>query len=170
MAATHPEPLALLERISALEAQVAALRAAEHERANRVVIVAFSGELDPLLAAMNIATGSAAMGMEVDVFFGFWAVGLLRDGGVRRARLSRYDLFGLGRALLRRRMRRLGQPGLPELVGMARQLGVRFAVCEASLGMFGLRLEDLTAYPGLSACGVSAFMELAARSQTTLFI
>lgn len=177
-------PLGLHERIAALESSLAEVRAEKRRQSNSLSIVAFSGDLDRLLAAMNVATGSAAMGMDVHVFFAFWAVGALRSERKARrgllgfltsrgpggAALSRYHLGGLGAFFLARRMKKLGQPGLPELIAMARESGVRFSVCEASMGMLGIALEDLEHYPGLSACGVTSFMESASQSQTTLFI
>ncbi|MBK7579567.1 MAG: DsrE/DsrF/DrsH-like family protein [Myxococcales bacterium] len=181
-------PQVVLDRITCLENELAALKQAERECSNRLSLVAFSGELDPLLAAMNLATGSASMGMEVDVFFSFWAVGALRAGAQRERSLiervlglflprgagaipmSRFNFGGVGTAMVRRRMKKLGQPGLPELIAMAKELGVTFHVCEASLGMFGMTMADLADYPGLAACGVAGFMERASRSRTTLFI
>ncbi|MBU4605564.1 MAG: DsrE/DsrF/DrsH-like family protein, partial [Proteobacteria bacterium] len=38
---------------------------------NKLSMVVFSGDLDKLLAAMIIATGAAAMGMKVVMFFTF---------------------------------------------------------------------------------------------------
>ncbi len=177
-------PLGLHERIAALEAALAEARVEKRRQSNCLSIVAFSGDLDRLLAAMNVATGSAAMGMDVHVFFAFWAVGALRSErrasrgpfgfltakGPRSAALSRFHLGGLGALVLARRMKKLGQPALDELIEMARESGVRFSVCEASLGMLGLEMGDLEDYPGLSACGVTSFMESASQSQTTLFI
>ena len=46
---------------------------------NKLSMVVFSGELDKHLAAMIIATGSAAMGMKVVMFFTFWGTAALRD-------------------------------------------------------------------------------------------
>ncbi|TFH42445.1 MAG: hypothetical protein E4G96_03435, partial [Chrysiogenales bacterium] len=41
-------------------------------RKNKLSMVVFSGDMDKLLAAFIIATGAAAMGMEVVMFFTFW--------------------------------------------------------------------------------------------------
>ncbi len=39
---------------------------------NKLTMVVMSGDLDKHLAAMIIATGAAAMGMKVVLFFTFW--------------------------------------------------------------------------------------------------
>jgi hypothetical protein len=46
---------------------------------NKLSMVVFSGDLDKVLAAFVIATGAAAMGLEVVMFFTFWATPVLRD-------------------------------------------------------------------------------------------
>ena len=46
---------------------------------NKMSMVVFSGELDKQLAAMIIATGAAAMGMKVVMFFTFWGTAALRN-------------------------------------------------------------------------------------------
>src|SRR5262249_54686968 len=68
---------ALQRRVAELEARLAALEAAQKDtRAdlpdNRVSLIIFSGDLDKVLAGFVIATGAAAVGMEVSMFFTFW--------------------------------------------------------------------------------------------------
>ena len=60
-----------------LKAQVDALSKQTAE--NKLSMVVFSGDLDKVLAAFVIATGSVAMGMEVVMFFTFWGTPVLRD-------------------------------------------------------------------------------------------
>ena len=61
------------------------------ERKNKLSMVVFSGDLDKLLAAFIIATGALAMGMEVVMFFTFWATPSLRD---TKKKGKGKDLFG----------------------------------------------------------------------------
>ncbi|MCS7311082.1 MAG: DsrE/DsrF/DrsH-like family protein, partial [Armatimonadetes bacterium] len=67
---------AMEERIRQLEARVAELESRVPE--DRVSIVVFSGELDRVLAAFVIATGAAALGQNVSMFFTFWGLNALR--------------------------------------------------------------------------------------------
>ena len=53
-------------------------------------IVAFSGDLDKLLAVFVIATGAAASGMEVSVFTTFWGTSVMRK---LRTRSSKKGFF-----------------------------------------------------------------------------
>ncbi|NIN01810.1 MAG: NADH dehydrogenase FAD-containing subunit, partial [candidate division Zixibacteria bacterium] len=55
------------KQIAELKAQLEALSEATPE--NKISMIVFSGDLDKALAAFIIATGAAAMGMEVVMFF-----------------------------------------------------------------------------------------------------
>ena len=82
---------ALDARLRAFDAELAELRArvAELQTASALVpkaqgqedklsLIVFSGTLDRLIAAFVLATGAAAMGMQVSMFFTFWATAGLR--------------------------------------------------------------------------------------------
>lgn len=58
---------------------------------NKLSLIVFSGDLDKLLASFIIATGAVAMGMEVVMFFTFWATPALRD---KRKKAKGKNFFG----------------------------------------------------------------------------
>jgi len=62
----------------------AALAELREAKPDRVTIVLLSGDLDKAMAAFIIATGAAAMGMQVTVFFTFWGLNTIRKKGVQR--------------------------------------------------------------------------------------
>ena len=68
---------ALEAQVQQLQAQVDALRTQLPD--NRLSMVIFSGDLDRVLAAFVIASGAAASGMEVSMFFTFWGLTALRQ-------------------------------------------------------------------------------------------
>src|SRR5690606_32274360 len=53
-------------------------------RENLCSILIIKNDFESLMAAMMVATTSAAQGMEVNVFFSFWGVNLLRGDRPRR--------------------------------------------------------------------------------------
>ncbi|MGB2725739.1 MAG: DsrE/DsrF/DrsH-like family protein, partial [Nitrospira sp.] len=59
----------------------AALAELREAKPDRVTIVLLSGDLDKAMAAFIIATGAAAMGMQVTVFFTFWGLNTIRKKG-----------------------------------------------------------------------------------------
>jgi peroxiredoxin family protein len=157
---------------------------------NSLNLLVFEGTRDRLLAAFVMATGAAACGMKVTMFFTFWGTAALRKERVARqqkswieralgwmlpssfrsTKLSQLDMCGLGRLLISREMRKKNIADLPELLKVAADLGVTIRVCEMSMKLMGIHREELLDYPGLEFCGVASFVEDAATANTTLFI
>ena len=176
----------LYQRIELLEQQQRDNDAAQ----NRLNLVVFGAHRDQLLAAFVIATGAAACGMEVTMFFTFWATPALRKGGrqfgrkswiewafgwmlpssLHKTKLSQMQMLGIGRKLMTDEMKKKNIADLDELRQMAADLGVSIRVCEMSMNLMGIRREELMDYPDLDFCGVASFVENTASANTTLFI
>ena len=176
----------LAEARGEIDHELAALR--ERTVDDRAAIVLFSGDLDKAIAAFVIATGAAAAGLETTVFFTFWGLSVLKRkdaAAVQRGlkermfalmtprssetlRTSKLSFLGLGGSMLRSMMRDKGIASLEELMGLARELGVRFMACTMSMDAMGLSRAELV--DGLEYGGVGAYMGEAARARVTLFI
>src|SRR5262245_32325567 len=52
------------------------------QSSNRASLFVFSGDLDRLQVAFIIATGAAAMGQEVSMFFSFWGLSALKKQSI----------------------------------------------------------------------------------------
>lgn len=154
---------------------------------NRVTMVVFSGDLDKVIASMVIATGAAAMGMQVSMFFTFWGLNVLRRGrklkgkstltramalltpaGIRRLGVSKFHMAGAGPHVLRRMMKAKGVASPEELFALARDSGVRMIACSTSMDVLGFDRDELV--DGIEAGGVAAYLGDAADSRVTLFI
>src|SRR4030042_5342268 len=156
---------------------------------DKATIVVFSGELDKALAAFNIATTAAAMGMEVTMFFTFWGLsvvtreksaggdrktlqkmmGMMNKGGARRLKLSRMNMMGGGKAAMKQLMKEYHMPSLEEMIPMAKELGVRFLACTTSMALMGLAEDDFI--PEVDEfVGAATYVEEAADSKINLFI
>jgi peroxiredoxin family protein len=157
---------------------------------NKLSMVVFSGDLDKLLASMIIATGAAAMGMKVVMFFTFWGTAALRDAkkkaggkdfmskmfgwmlpkGRNALKLSKMHMAGMGTAMLKGLMKKKNAPSLDQLFEIAAQLGVKINVCEMSMDLMGFKREELIDYPGMEFVGVATFLGHAKKSANQLFI
>ena len=176
---------ALQQQVQQLQAQVDALRSQAPD--NRLSMVVFSGDLDRVLAAFVIASGAAASGMEVSMFFTFWGLTALRQKresrdktlfqklmgwmtpvGIRGLGVSKMNFGGIGAKMLRTMMRQQGVPQPEEMAQMARELGVRLVACQMSMDVMGIRKEELI--EGVEVGGVATFLGDATRSKATLFI
>jgi len=176
---------ALEERLAQLEAQMQQVR--EELPENRVSIIVFSGDLDKVLPAFIIATGAAAMGMQVSLFFTFWGLNALKKRrdlsgkgfleklfalmtpvGTEGLGVSKMNFFGIGAKLLRTLMKRKQVASLEELAQMAREMGVRIIACQMSMDVLGITKDEL--WDGIEVGGVATFLADATKSKITLFI
>jgi len=166
--------------------QIAAVREGTVDQ--RAAIVLFSGDLDKALAALVIATGAAAAGLETTIFFTFWGLSVLKRKGAEagakgvKERMfalmtprsseglgtSKLNFAGLGSRMLRAMMKDKNIASLEELIEVARDLGVRFMACTMSMDAMGVTREELLG--GIEYGGVAAYMADAVRSRVTLFI
>lgn len=180
-------PTSLDGRLRTLENQVQSLRA--NAPTDTMCIVVHGGDLEHLCAAFVMANSAAAMGTEVKLFFAFWAAAALRDPnkksnkswrdrlmgwmlptGASAAPLSRMNMGGLGTRMMRRRMKQRGGQDLAGMLQTAREVGVRIDVCQMSLDLLGIQIEELVDYPGLRACGASTFLAESMSARLTLFV
>ncbi len=138
--------------------------------AQRTTIVVQSGDMDKLYSALIIANGSLAMGMEASLYFTFWGLERLKKGGLDKGPLSRMHMLGLGKWMVRRRMRRAKVAELERLITDYRALGGRIIACDMTMEIMGIRKEDLRE-EWIDAYGaVGSYLQDARESQVTLFI
>ena len=138
--------------------------------AQRTTIVVQSGDMDKLYSALIIANGSLAMGMEASLYFTFWGLERLRKGGLDKGPLSRMHMLGLGKWMVRQRMRRAKVAELERLITDYRALGGRIIACDMTMEIMGIRKEDLRE-EWIDAYGaVGSYLQDARESQVTLFI
>ncbi|HHW03185.1 MAG TPA: hypothetical protein GXX35_10310 [Thermoanaerobacterales bacterium] len=156
--------------------------------ANKKTIIVFSGDLDKAMAAFIIATGAAAMGDEVTMFFTFWGLNILRKAkkvqvkkdflermfgfmmprGPEKLGLSKMNFGGLGAKMMRYIMKRKNVNTLTELMENARALGVRIIACTMSMDVMGIKKEELI--DGIDYAGVATYLGEADEANVNLFI
>ena len=176
---------ALEEKLRDLEKRLAHVEGKVAD--DRVALVVFSGDLDRVLAAFIIATGAAAMGQQVSMFFTFWGLSVLKNdkqfsgktlpqkmmalmspGSSKSLPVSQMNYFGAGAKMLRSMMKEKNVNSLEEMISLARDLGVRMIACEMSRDLLGIKPSELV--PGLECGGVASFLADSLKSRTSLFI
>jgi peroxiredoxin family protein len=167
----------------------ATLAELQESKPDRVTIVVLSGDFDRVMAAFIIATGAAAMGMQVTIFFTFWGLnairkkgatssakdwlrrmfGALNKGGAETLPLSRFHFGGLGTKMMQTVMKQNRMPGVPELMETALDLGVRFIACTTTMGLMGITKDTLI--DGVDQfAGVTTYLAEAKQGSVNLFI
>jgi len=138
--------------------------------AERTTIVIQSGDMDRLYSSLIIANGALAMGMEVSLYFTFWGLERLKQDGLERGALSRLNLLGIGRWMIRRRMARAGVTSLEHLLADFRELGGKIIACEMTMEIMGLKRQDLREDLIDEYGAVGTYIRDARESSITLFI
>lgn len=159
----------------------------DEERKKKASMVVFSGDMDKLFGAFVIATGAAASGMDVTMFFTFWGfralkknvttgkgllgkmMGLIERGDIKKANPSKYGFMGMGRWMFKKMMKSKNVASLTELRQIALDLGVKMYACQMSMDVMEIDRKDLI--DGITDyVGAGFFVEQAQNSDFTMFI
>jgi peroxiredoxin family protein len=136
----------------------------------KTTIIVHSGELDKMYSALIVGCGSLSMGMEVSLYFTFWGLQRLKKGGLDKGPLSKMNMLGLGRWMVRRRMRAAGVEDLHKLMADFRELGGKVIACEMTMEVMGISRSDLREDLIDEYGAVGTYVNEAKGSQITLFI
>lgn len=151
-------------------------------------IVVFSGDLDKAIAAFIIANGAAAMGRDVNMFFTFWGLNILRKAqrnkvrknlvekmfgfmmprGSKKLGLSKMNMMGMGPLMIRKVMAHKNISSLEELIETAQRNGVKITACTMSMDVMGIKQEELI--DGIEKGGVASMLASAEISDMSMFI
>jgi len=154
----------------------------------KLSIIGFSGDFDKLTAVFTLATGAAAIGYEVNIFFTFWGLDAIKVkqgrspvgkgflpkvfgvfmGGLKSAPVSRLNFLGLSPKIFRYLMRKNNVATLEELVEAAKELNVNIYACEMAMHILGIQKSDLI-HEVKDVLGVPTFLQISEGGQT-LFI
>ena len=148
-------------------------------------MVVFSGEMDKVLASMIIASGAAAMGKDVTIFFTFWGLSALKKQRIKKSGLAKmFDLMlpkgaaslpissmnmgGLGNKMIKHVMKQKNVESLPKMIEQANQLGVKFVACTMSMDIMGIEPAEL--YDFVEYGGVATYLGDSESANLNLFI
>jgi peroxiredoxin family protein len=157
--------------------------------ANKVTIIACSGDLDKAYPILILASTAAASGKDVTIFFSFWGLFIIKKndgkiigkdwmtkmlswmhrGGSERLKLSQYRMGGMGTWMMNQVFRKNRVAKLSELLAMCQELGVRMIPCQMTMDAFGMTMDDLVA--GVDQpVGAATALEYASESGINWFI
>jgi peroxiredoxin family protein len=153
---------------------------------NTVAIIASKGTLDMAYPPLILATAAAAMGMEVEIFFTFYGLNIIKRGGAEHLQVAPIanpampvpmpNILGMlpGMTPLATWMMksqffaRNNVATIPELLQQCKDLGVKFIACQMTMDVMGIKREDLI--DEVEIGGAATFLNFAAEAHTTLFV
>jgi len=158
------------------------------EEDHKLVVFAWSGDLDKVWPTLILATTAAAMGWSVTVFFTFWGLfplvrndvrmtgenwmqrmmSMINRGGTEHLKLSKMNFVGAGPLMMKKLARENKVASPQELLEAARDMGVHLIPCQMTMDLLGLKVEDLVDGLEQPAGATTALLE--ADGATTLFI
>ncbi|MGD1061573.1 MAG: DsrE/DsrF/DrsH-like family protein [Methanomassiliicoccales archaeon] len=154
----------------------------------KLTLVLFSDDLDRAVAAFVIASRAAVEGWQVNVFFSFWGLAVIRDpnkrvekGGAAELfnsrlplgaddlKLSHLEATGMGTREFKERMEEKKVQSVKEMMREAKEFGVRFAACALPMELLGFGKEEFVDEVN-EVCSVNDYLESAKDSDLNLFI
>ena len=136
----------------------------------KAAIIVHSGDMDKIYSALILGNGALAMGMEVSLFFTFWGLQRLKKGGLEKGPLSKMNMFGLGKLMIKRKMKQSKVASLEKLMQDFKELGGKILACDMTMDIMGVKREDLRDDLISDYCGVGTYMDEAKDAAVTLFI
>ena len=155
------------------------------ERARRLALVASNGTLDGAYPPLILAATAASLGWEVGIFFTFYGLDILHRKKHRKLKVPSLgnpampvpvpNLLGalpgmtaVATAMMRRWMKNAGLPDVATFLDMARESGVRLYACSTTMGVMGVKADDLV--DGATIAGAAAFLDFAAGADVSMFV
>ena len=138
--------------------------------AEKITIIIHSGDMDKIYSALIIANGALSMGMEASLYFTFWGLQRLEKGGLDKGPLSKMNLMGLGKWMMKKRMDKANVSSLERLLKDFKELGGKIIACDMTMEIMGIKKEDLRE-DLITECGaVGTYIQEARESSVNLFI
>jgi peroxiredoxin family protein len=153
---------------------------------NRVAIIASKGTLDMAYPPLILAAGAAAMGEDVEIFFTFYGLDIIKQGGAEHLKVAPIanpampvpmpNVIGMLPGMTpmatwmmkHRFFARNHVATIPELIQQCQDLGVKFIACQMTMDVMGIKAKDLI--EGVEIGGAATFLDYAAEAHTTLFV
>jgi peroxiredoxin family protein len=140
------------------------------ETDEQTTIILHSGDMDKLYSALIVGNGALAMGMEASIYFTFWGLQRLQKGGLEKGPLSKMHFLGLGKWMVKQRMKKANVASLEKLFQDFKELGGKIIACEMTMEIMGIRREDLREDLIDEYGAVGSYIQEARHSKVTLFI
>jgi peroxiredoxin family protein len=136
----------------------------------KTTIIVHSGDMDKIYSALIVANGALSMGMEASLYFTFWGLERLKKGGLEKGPLSKMHFLGLGKWMIKSRMKKANVASLERLLNDFKDLGGKIIACEMTMEIMGVGKENLRQDLIDDYGAVGTYIQEARDSEITLFI
>ena len=144
----------------------------------RMALIASKGALDMAYPPLILASTAAALDYEVQVFFTFYGLTLLRKdlSDVRISPLANpampmplpMPVLVSATTMMKQKLKKHGVASLEELRSACLEAGVKLIACQMTLDLFEFDRSEFI--DGIEYGGAATFLEFAGKADVTLFI
>ncbi len=136
----------------------------------KTTLIVQSGDHDKVYSAFIIGNGALSMGMEVSMYFTFWGLERLKKGKLDKGPLSKMNFLGLGKWIMKRKMKKSNVRELEDMMDDFVELGGKILACDMTMEIMGVEKKDLRDEVISDYCAVGTYIKEAKESDITLFI
>ena len=153
--------------------------------AKKMAIIATKGALDMAYPPFILASTAAALDWEVQVFFTFYGLQLLRKSlkGIKISPLANPampmppmpvllkalpSMESVATSMMKAKMKKKGVASLEELRGLCLEADVKFIACQMTVDLFDFKKTDFI--DGIEYGGAATFLKFAGDTDVCLFI
>ena len=158
----------------------------EEPRQKKMAIIASKGTLDRAYPPFILATTAAALGWEVQIFFTFYGLQLLRKS-LKRIKISPLanpampmpvpmpvlvsslpGMQSMATSMMKQKIKKHGVASLEDLRTMCLEADVRMIACQMTIDLFEFKKSEFI--EGIDYGGAASFLEFAGEADVSLFI
>ena len=152
----------------------------------KMAIIATKGTLDMAYPPLILASTAAALGWDVQIFFTFYGLQLLRKSldGIRISPLANPampmpvpmpvivsvlpGMEAMATMMMKDKMKKKGVASLEELRSLCQEADVKFIACQMTVDLFEFQTSEFI--DGIEYGGAATFMKFAGETDVCLFI
>ena len=158
----------------------------EEPRQKKMAIIASKGTLDMAYPPFILATTAAALGWEVQIFFTFYGLQLLRKS-LKRIKISPLanpampmpvpmpvlvsslpGMQSMATSMMKQKIKKHGVASLEDLRTMCLEADVKMIACQMTIDLFEFKKSEFI--EGIDYGGAASFLEFAGEADVSLFI
>ena len=158
----------------------------EEPRQKKMAIIASKGTLDMAYPPFILATTAAALGWEVQIFFTFYGLQLLRKS-LKKIKISPLanpampmpvpmpvlisslpGMQSMATTMMKQKIKKHGVASLEDLRTMCLEADIKMIACQMTIDLFEFKKSEFI--DGIEYGGAATFLEFAGEADVTLFI
>jgi peroxiredoxin family protein len=174
------------ERLDRLVAEQVAEAMKQDPAKNKMAIIASKGTLDMAYPPLILASAAAAMGEEVEIFFTFYGLNIIKKGGAKQLKVAPIanpampvpmpNIIGMlpgmtPMATWMMKSQFFGKHNVAPVEDLLQEcvdLGVKLIACQMTMDVMGIKATDLI--EGVEIGGAATMINFANDAHLTLFI